>query len=90
MATATRYITQSDITYVEVLVNDQDIRVDAHEDGRRCIKLGGVYAYLDPDGVTKLLQLLLTQPEASERADVFGPLLSAAVQAQYALEQKAV
>jgi hypothetical protein len=77
MATANRYITTSDITHVEVLVNDQDIKVTSHEGGRRCLQLGPLYVYLDTDGITRLLELLLDEPEV-DRPEVFRALMTAA------------
>lgn len=77
MATANRYIPTTEITHAEVLVNDQDIKVTTHEGGRRCIQFGSVYAYLDTDGVTRLLELLLGEPEV-ERPEVFRALMTAA------------
>jgi hypothetical protein len=90
MATTNRYITHSDITHIEVLVNDQDISVTDPGTGRRMLKLGQIYAYLDTDGITELLGQLLAQPEATERPELFQPVVAAAAVQQADLHRQAV
>lgn len=75
MATATRNITETQTTFTEVLVAAKDITsLTDHVDGRRCLKLGSLYVYVDGDGVTKLLELLLLEHEASHRPELLDEL----------------
>jgi hypothetical protein len=73
MATATSIIT-TEVDHVSVMACADDIKVLNHGDGRRAIKVAGLYVYLDSDGVTTLLERLLLEPEAAERTELLPEL----------------
>lgn len=74
MATANRMITTTEVTHVSVMASDQDMALATVEQGLRVLTIAGIHVYLDENGITRLLERLLLEPEATDRTELLPEL----------------